>query len=101
MLKRPLGNVIRAALMVIGMLGAVNSALIAGSSAIADPHSPDYAWHLYEWAASFAVASLAFATAIVLSRGVSMLVVVALLLLTWSNGIGPAWKLLGYYGVTH
>jgi hypothetical protein len=101
MLKRPLVNVIRAALVVVGLLAAVNSVLTAGSSGNANPRSPDYVWLLYEWVGSFAVANLAFSAAIVLSRGWSMLVVVVLLLLTWSNGIGPVWQFLGYYGVTH
>jgi hypothetical protein len=101
MFKRPLVNVLRAALIVLGLLAAVNSVLTAGSSGNAGPRSPDYIWLLYEWAASFAAASLAFAAAIVLSRGWSKLVGVALLLLTWSNGIGPAWQLLSYYGVGH
>jgi hypothetical protein len=101
MFKRPLVNVLRAALIVLGLLAAVNSVLTAGSSGNAGPRSPDYLWFLYEWVASFAVASLAFAAAIVLSRGWSMLVGVVLLLLTWSNGIGPVWQLLSYYGVGH
>jgi len=99
MLMQPLANALRSALMVVGLLAAVNSVLMAGSSASANPHSPQYPWLLYEWAASFLLASIAFAATIVVSRGWSMLVAIALLLLTWSNGLGPAWQLLDYYGL--
>jgi hypothetical protein len=90
----------RFALMVVGVLAAVNSVLMASSSANANPHSPQYSWLLYEWAASFLLATVSFAAAVVFSRGWSMLFAIGLLLLTWSNGLGPAWRLLDYYGIT-
>jgi hypothetical protein len=99
MLKRPIANVIRAALVVVGLLAAVNSVLTAGSSAGANPNTAANASVVREWALSFTLASIALAAAALLSRGLAMLVVIALLLLTWSNGIGPAWHLLEYYGV--
>jgi hypothetical protein len=97
---QPFVNALRFALMTVGLLAAVNSVLMASSTASANPDSPQYPWLLYEWAASFLLASLAFAAAIVFSRGWSMLTAIALLLLTWSNGLGPAWQLLDYYGLT-
>jgi hypothetical protein len=100
MLMQPFVNALRFALMMVGLLAAVNSVLMASSSASANPHSPQYPWLLCEWAASFLLASLAFATAIVFSRGWSMVTAIALLLLTWSNGLGPALRLLDYYGLT-
>jgi hypothetical protein len=80
-------------------LAAVNSVLTAGSSAGANPNTAANASLVREWALSFTLASIALAAAALLSRGLAMLVVIALLLLTWSNGIGPAWHLLEYYGV--
>jgi hypothetical protein len=91
---------LRFALMVVGVLAALNSVLVASSSANANPHSPQYPWLLYEWAASFLLATVSFAAAIVFSRGWSMLFAIGLLLLTWSNALGPAWRLLDYYGIT-
>lgn len=100
MLTQLFGNALRFTLMVVGVLAAVNSVLMASSSANANPHSPQYPWLLYEWAASFLLATASFAAAVVFSRGWSMLFAIGLLLLTWSNGLGPAWKLLDYYGIT-
>ena len=91
---------LRLALMVVGVLAALNSVLVASSTANANPHSPQYPWLLYEWAASFLLATVSFAAAIVFSRGWSMLFAIGLLLLTWSNALGPAWRLLDYYGIT-
>jgi hypothetical protein len=100
MLAQLFVGALRFALMVVGVLAAVNSVLMASSSANANPHSPQYPWLLYEWAASFLLATVSFAAAVVFSRGWSMAFAIGLLLLTWSNGLGPAWKLLNYYGVT-
>lgn len=100
MLTQPFVSALRSALMVVGVLAAVNSVLMASSSANANPHSPQYPWLLYEWAASFLLATVSFATAGLFSRGWSMLFAIGLLLLTWSNGLGPAWRLLDYYGIT-
>jgi len=99
MLTQLFVSALRFALMVVGVLAAVNSVLMASSSANANPHSPQYPWLLYEWAASFLLATVSFAATVVFSRGWSMFFAIGLLLLTWSNGLGPAWRLLDYYGI--
>jgi len=99
MLTQLFVGTLRFALMVVGVLAAVNSVLMASSSANANPHAPQYPWLLYEWAASFLVATVSFTAVVVFSRGWSMLFAIGLLLLTWSNGFGPAWRLLDYYGI--
>ena len=106
MLKRPFVNAARYVLISIGLFAAVNtvftgSASSPGGSNSPNPYSPEYGWLLHEWAASFAVANIALLGAFILSRGWSRWVVIVVLLLTWSNGIGPAWHLADYYGVAH
>jgi hypothetical protein len=102
MLKRPLINATRYALIAVGLLAAINSVLTGARTGAdgAKLHSPDYGWFLHEWAASFVVASVAFVAAVMLSRGWSRWLLIVLLALTWSNGMRPGWQLLAYYGVS-
>jgi hypothetical protein len=104
-LKRPLVNAIRYAFIVVGLSAAVNTVLAGSASSPGggspNPYSPEYGWLLHEWAISFAVASVALLGAFVLSRGWFRWLMIIVLVLTWSNGIRPAWHLVDYYGVTH
>jgi hypothetical protein len=105
-LKRPFVNASRYALIAVGLCAAVNTVLAgsASSPGVGDnpnPYSPEYGWLLHEWAVSFAVASVALLGAVVLSRGWFRWLMIIVLVLTWSNGIRPAWHLVDYYGVMH
>jgi hypothetical protein len=90
-------------LIAVGLLAAVDAVLMGSASSPGggnppNPYVTEYGWLLNEWAKSFVAASVALAGAVVLSRGWSRWLLIVLLLVMWSNGIGPALHFVDYNG---
>jgi hypothetical protein len=86
----------RCALIAVAVMMAL-LAILAGAASVPEPgrnpHSPEFGWLRWNWAAAIVLATLLLGAAIASSRGRVRWALIGLLLVTWMLGIEPAIEL--------